>query len=498
MKPRGSQPGILYGLCKVHKTVTHGIPPFRPILSAINTPSYQLAKFFVPILSEFTKNDFVVKDSFSFALDVRSQNPDLFMASFDIDSLFTNLPLDETIEICVKKVFKRKQKFKGMTKSEFKQLLEFATKDAFFLFNGTFYEQIDGVAMGSPLGPTLANVFLCQKEEEWLRKCPEKFKPIYYKRYMDDTFLLFASKQHIKMFFRYINSRHKNMSFTVEEELDHKLPFLDILVIRSEKFITNLYRKPTFSGLYSNFYSFLPEKYKIGLFYTLLFRIYTICSDCSKIFIEIGKLRKFMRKNEYPSNFLDKHIKLFFEKKFSKKSSVENYNVPKKVIKINLPFMGKDSLIIRTKLTSIVRNYFPMCKLQISLNSTCRLGNFFRFKDKIPMNARSLILYKFLCNGCNSIYLGKSKRHYLVRVFEHLGVSLATGKHYTYNCKNNNNTAVLNHINKDSCHATLNDFRIIGSARNDYLLCLKESLMIQLHKYNLNNSVKSMPLKLFE
>ena len=104
-----------------------------------------------------------------------------------------------------------------------------------------------------------------------------------------------------------------------------------------------------------------------------------------------------------------------------------------------------------------------------------------------------------MCNGCNSIYLGKSKRHYLVRVFEHLGVSLATGKRYTYNCKNNNNTAVLNHINKDSsCNATLNDFRIMGSAKNDYFLCLKESLMIQVHKYNLNNSVKSMPLKLFD
>ena len=315
---------------------------------------------------------------------------------------------------------------------------------------------------------------------------------------MGDIFLLFASKQHIKMFFRYINSRHKNMSFTVEEEFEDKLPFLDILVIRGEKFITNIYRKPTFSGLYSNFYSFLPEKYKIGLIHTLLFRIYTICSDRSNIFIEIGKLRKFMRKNEYPSNFLDKHVKLFFDKVFSKKTSMDNYDVPRKVVKINLPFMGTDSLRLRTKLTNIVRNYFPMCKVQISLNAGCRLGNFFRFKDKVPLNVRSLILYKFSCGGCNSIYLGKSKRHYLVRVFEHLGISLATGKRYSYNSKNNNNTAVLNHINNDTCNAALDNFRIIGSARNDYSLCLKESLLIQLHKYNLNNNVKSMPLKLFD
>ena len=76
-------------------------PPFRPILSAINTPSYKIAKFLTPLLSDLTKNDFVSKDSFDFAKNVRDQNPDFFMSSFDIDSLFTNVPLEETIDITV-------------------------------------------------------------------------------------------------------------------------------------------------------------------------------------------------------------------------------------------------------------------------------------------------------------------------------------------------------------------------------------------------------------
>ena len=205
LKPHGSQPGVLYGLCKVHKKIDEGIPPFRPILSAINTPAYRLAKFFVPILSGLTKNEFVLRDTFEFATDIRNQNPDLFMASFDIDSLFTNLPLDETIEFCIKKTFGRKHKFKGLTRNDFRTLLEFATKDALILFNGKYYEQIDGVSMGSPLGPTLANVFLCHWENIWLEKCPESFKPLYFKRYMDDTFLLFSSIDHVKFFFRYID-----------------------------------------------------------------------------------------------------------------------------------------------------------------------------------------------------------------------------------------------------------------------------------------------------
>ena len=90
------------------------------------------------------------------------------MASFDIDSLFTNVPLDETIDICVKKLFGRKRKFEGFTKEQFKKLLSLAVKNSCFLFNGEYYEQVDGVAMGSPLGPTLANIFLCHHEERSL------------------------------------------------------------------------------------------------------------------------------------------------------------------------------------------------------------------------------------------------------------------------------------------------------------------------------------------
>ena len=82
-------------------------------------------------------------------------------------------------------------------------------------------------------------------------------------------------------------------------------------------------------------------------------------------------------------------------------------------------------------------------------------------------------------------------------MFEHLGTSLATGKKFTFNPNNSNNTTVLKHINCDNCDATVDNFRILGSARNDYKLSLKESLLIQLYKPDLNKNVKSMPLTLF-
>ena len=101
LSPSGSRPGIMYGLAKVHKIVRDGLPSFRPILSAIGTPTYKLAKFLVPILEPLTTNEYTIKDSFTFAEELQSFDLKLVMASFDIESLFTNIPLQETIDLCV-------------------------------------------------------------------------------------------------------------------------------------------------------------------------------------------------------------------------------------------------------------------------------------------------------------------------------------------------------------------------------------------------------------
>ena len=93
MYPIGSRPGILYGLGKVHKEPANGIPKFRPILSAIGTPTYNLSKFLVPLLSPITSNEYSIKNSFTFAQEIVHQDPTLHMASLDVEALFTSIPL---------------------------------------------------------------------------------------------------------------------------------------------------------------------------------------------------------------------------------------------------------------------------------------------------------------------------------------------------------------------------------------------------------------------
>ena len=118
MKPCKSKPGVIYGLCKIHNGITpdDSVPLFRLILSAIGTCSYNLPKFFVPLLKQYTINEYTVKNSLSFCKEIVNQERQLFMISFDIQSLFTNIPLDEAIDVCVDIVYSKRKKVKDMLK----------------------------------------------------------------------------------------------------------------------------------------------------------------------------------------------------------------------------------------------------------------------------------------------------------------------------------------------------------------------------------------------
>ena len=140
--------------------------------------------------------------------------------------------------------------------------------------------------MGSPLGPTFANLFLVYYEHNWLKNCPLQFKPKF------KIFLMFQKKEHVKKFFRCMNSRHRNIKFTFEEEQDNKISFLDISITRvGNELQTSLFRKKTFSGVYLNFNSHLPNIYKKGLIDTLLYRAYNICSSYASFDQEINCLK---------------------------------------------------------------------------------------------------------------------------------------------------------------------------------------------------------------
>ncbi|XP_057305452.1 uncharacterized protein LOC130642384 [Hydractinia symbiolongicarpus] len=347
--------------------------------------------------------------------------------------------------------------------------------------------------MGSPLGPTFANAFLCYHEQNWLNNCPTEFKPVYFKRYVDDIFVLFSSPDHLPKFQNYLNKCHPNISFTSETEKSNKLSFLDISITRDvdRKFITSIYRKPTFSGVYTHFDSFIPESYKFGLIYTLLHRCFKICSSWSIFHHEVIRIKDIFIRNGYPELFIGKVIKHFFS--ISRKTKEVTHTAEKKNILIVLPFLGKTSLQTRTKLEKLFKSTLHCCKLSVVFRTHTRLSNFFRFKDLLPKELKSGVIYKYKCSGCNATYIGETSRHLKVRASEHLGVSPLTGKKST----SSNCTAIKDHLK--ACHTTssLDDFSILSRGNNRYLLEIKESLFIMRDSPQLNNNIRSAPLYLY-
>ena len=141
------------------------------------------------------------------------------------------------------------------------------------------------------------------------------FKPIVYRRFVDDTILLFQTKDHVEKFKIYLKKQHKNTKFALKIEENCSLSFLDITITcENNKLVTSVYRKPTFSGVFTNFESFIPEMHKRGLIETLLHRSFRLCLSYENFHCEIKTLKSIFKHNNYPQNFMTQCIKNFLNK----------------------------------------------------------------------------------------------------------------------------------------------------------------------------------------
>ena len=147
-----------------------------------------------------------------------------------------------------------------------------------------------------------------------------------------------------------MNKRHKNIKFSFEAEKEGVLPFLDVKIFREKgKFVTSVFRKETFSGVYTNYLSFITREYKFGLVYTLLYRCFNLVSDLSKFHHEVNELKRILYKNAYPQKLIDKGIFKFLNNYFVVKPQVAT--APKKELSIVLPYLGNLSILVKKDLT---------------------------------------------------------------------------------------------------------------------------------------------------
>ena len=483
VRPSGSQPARLYGLPKIHKP-NH---PLRPICSSVQAYNYKLASELASILTSHASNSFTVRSTFDFVNEINGLTSNKFhICSFDVTSLFTCIPINETIDIAIHYAFENTDKIQGLTRKNFKKLLEMSTKETNFSFNDKIYDQIDGVAMGSPLAPVMANIFM--------RYLEEKFSnfggvlPAFYRRYVDDSFLLFENKNDVGPFYEFMNSLHPNIKFTLEEESPGSLSFafLDVKIMRSDNtFTTQTYFKPTFTGLYTNWFSFTPRKYKINLVKCLLSRAWKICSNQQLFSEDWLKIKENLVKNQYPEALLNALQRNFVEKQNNATTETDPVTtVPKIEVSLVLPYHGFNlSTKLNKSLISLLSIAYPQVELKVIFRTTFRLSHLFSIKDKIPKRLTSFVVYCVHCTNCDAKYIGKTKRHMITRFKEHL--------------KPQKPTAITDHILRNNHDVNINDVNFLARGKNDYDLLIKESLLVKRLSPSLNSNVSSFPLELF-
>ena len=240
IRPTESQRPQKYDLPKTHKEGT----PLRPMLSMTSSFHHELGKWLAgllqPVLERFSSR--CISDSFTFAKTMQNLDvdPNVFVCSFDVTSLFTNAPLDKTIKICSDALYDESDSQPVIPKDMFVEFINSATSSVEFSLNNTMYKQTDGVAMGSPLGPALANILVGYYEEKLFYSTQKLF--IYF-GYVDDKFAIFDHKTKVDEFLTILNGLHPSLRFTFEKEKKNICPFL---MSMSKKRILAL--KPAYTG----------------------------------------------------------------------------------------------------------------------------------------------------------------------------------------------------------------------------------------------------------
>ena len=303
--------GYLYGTVKTHKVDN----PLRPIISQIPTPTYKLAKRLNNIISPYIPIQHTIKSSDEFIQLLHSTEPTGILASLDVESLFTNVPVKATIDIILDYVYQHESlpPPSKLPRNLLNQMLLLCTTEAPFRCpRGKIFKQTDGVAMGSPLGVLFANAYMCHVENKVLSDLESP--PCIYKRYCDDIYVEIdneASLQDLRRKFE----EQSVLKFTYELEKNRRLHFLDVDVgVDGTKHVTSVYRKPTNNGRCLNALSECPDRYKRGVVRTYIIRAINTCSTWELIDQELHYVKQMLVNNNYSCQEIDDEIRVTLDK----------------------------------------------------------------------------------------------------------------------------------------------------------------------------------------
>ncbi len=356
------------------------------------------------------------------------------MVSFDVTSLFTKVPLIYTIDLILDKMyltcsliykFKQRSRLYGKCKKrrDFEHLLRIATSKTHFIFDKKMYVQHNGVPMGAPLAPIIADIFMSHLEETLMDRLKQSGVCEWH-RYVDDTFVLIELTTEVENVLEILNNFHPSISFTHQPEINDALPFLDVWVTRStetKKFRTAAYRKETFTGLMIKWDSFVPADYKKASVVSMIQRALALCSTHPSLAIEFDNIRQIGLHNDYPLFFIDTRIGIGLSKHL-KRSTITGTTIvgcEKQKMYIEIPYTGAATDSFKKKLSHIAGKLRPDLDVRCFARPPSSVQIFFDTKDPVPKYLQSDIIYSVKCNDCGDLYVGETERQGIRRLWEH-------------------------------------------------------------------------------
>jgi hypothetical protein len=476
LKINNPVPPRIYILIKLHKESMPG----RPVVSTINSVGQPIAKFINEILKNINdKTKYNIKNSFDFKTFVDSVNlddPTLELVSFDVKSMFTNIPLDLVLDIVNERWHEIKSHTK-LPKKWFLTLLKFSIFDCnYFMGDDNFYRQKSGLAMGSSLSPILSDLVLEKLFDSQIPKL--QFSIPFLKKYVDDTITIIP-KDKTQNCLTVFNDFHPMIQFTSENESDNKINFLDMTLIRQNKeIITNYYSKECSSNRILNFKSKHPfnMKYNTALAYAK--RIKTL-SNRQFHSSNIQKIEEILSKNSYPKKLICKIIKKY--KYYKPNSPVKSNSViansqnQKKFA--GLTYISNISNKISKKLMEKNKN------LNFGFKPCNKVSNLYtKTKSKLKKEEKAGLIYQLNCRGdqnsgqpCNKVYIGETSRKLSTRINEHK-------RDNNNRLKQGNKTALIQHSNEANHTFDFDNPKILNTEKNWYKRRFLESSYIQFNK----------------
>ena len=240
------------------------------------------------------------------------------------------------------------------------------------------------------------------------------------------------------------------------------------------------------------FTSFTQSSFKSNSILTLVHRCFSICSSWTLFHQQMEYLHQYYSNNGFPSGLFWRCVRRFLHRIHH--PPLPSFNVPKDIKYVSLPFLGHHSYVLRNNLQALFKLHFPQLNVRIILSNKNTIGSLFPTKDKISLDLRSNVIYKYTCEAsdeCVSSYIGATTRRLKERICEHLGVSFLPG-----NKLSDPKSAILDH-SRNTGHPILKDsFKIIGGCRADDSIFILESVFIKYHRPNLNNMESSYSLQI--